>query len=136
MERKANVQSFIKKWDGVRLHDAGSYVSDEFRTFQRAFFAAMRKIAKSVGGEVVNPSYGHYDMSGFVKRGDKFVYFNYSNIDRTMVRLTEQPSYRCVMYVRTAEDEKDYRGGRNHNVSFENCEWVISKLLDEEHKRV
>ena len=34
------------------------------------------------------------------------------------------------MYVRTAKDAKDYRGGTNNFVSFEECESVIKRLLE------
>ena len=54
-----DVKAFIRKWNGRTLEDDGFCVSKEFHSFQVAFFNAMRKIAKSLGGEVVNPSYGH-----------------------------------------------------------------------------
>lgn len=135
MENKARIGGFVRKWDGVRLLDAGSYVSGEFKEFQYEFFAAMRKVAKAIGAEVVGACYGHYYMSGFIRRGDKFVYFCYENLDRTLVRLKDRPTSNFAMYVRTAADERDYHGGTNENVSFEKCESVIDKLLNKEHKR-
>jgi hypothetical protein len=100
----------------------------------------MRKIAKSLGGELVNQSYGHYDMSGFIKRGDRYVYFNYSNCgNRTHVELKARSIYDygalCPMYCRTAANEKDYRGGHNEWTSVETCEELFDTLLNREHKR-
>ena len=93
----------------------------------------MRKIAKSLDGEVVNPSYGHYDMSGFIKCGDKYVYFSYDNGcgrgGRTHVALKNDGNWLQPMYCRTAKDERDYRGGYNNNCYFEDCEKVIERLL-------
>ena len=130
----ADVKAFIRKWNGRTLEDDGSYVSKEFHSFQVAFFNAMRKIAKSLEGEVVNPSYGHYDMSGFIKRGDKYVYFNYSNGcgrgGRTHVVLKDNGNWFQPMYCRTAKHERDYRGGYNNNCYFEDCESVIERLLN------
>lgn len=131
----ADLKSFIKKWDGRTLEDDGAYVSKEFHSFQVAFFNAMRKIAASLDGEVIKPCYGHYDMSGFIKRGDKYVYFNYSNCgNRTHVVLKDNSmnSYGalCPMFVRTAANEKDFRGGYNNWTSMETCESVIERLLD------
>ena len=134
----ADVSSFIKKWNNRTLDDAGSYVSTEFHSFQLSFFNAMRKIAKGLGAEVVNPLYGHYDMSGFVRRGDKYVYFCYSNGlglgGRTHVALRNDGHWFEPMYCRTAANDKDYRGGSNNGCYFEDCEKVIERLLNTEHK--
>ena len=139
----ADVKAFIRKWHGRTLDDDGCHVSKEFHSFQVAFFNAMRKIAKSLGGEVVNPSYGHYDMSGFVKRGDRYVYFSYSNCcgcgGRTHVTLKETSVYSnedcCNLLIRTAANEEDYSGGTNNYSSFETCEEMINKLLNMEHRK-
>lgn len=138
----ADLRAFIRKWNGRTLDDAGCYVSKEYHSFQVAFMNAMRKIAKSLGGELVNPSYGHYDMSGFIRRGDRYVYFSYDNGigygGRTYVALRENNSrqgYHCPMLLRTAAHERDYTGGGNHFEAFEACEAVIDKLLDTEHKK-
>ena len=133
-----DVKSFIRKWNGRQLEDDGSVVSKEFHSFQVAFFNAMRKIAHGIGGELLKPSYGHYDMSGFIKRGDKYVYFSYSNVgNRTCVSLkgTNLNGPRRPLYFRTAANDRDYRGGYNNFTSFEECEELIDKLLNTEHKR-
>lgn len=131
----ADIKSFIRKWNGRTLDDAGSHVSKEFHSFQVAFMNAMRKIAESLGGEVINPSYGHYDMSGFIKRGDRYVYFSYDNGcgvgGRTHVVLKGDGP----LLLRTAAHGRDYRGGTNNYEPFETCEEVISKLLNTEHRR-
>ena len=129
----ADVKTFIRKWNGRTLEDDGFRVSKEFHSFQVAFFNAMRKIAASLGGEVVNPNYGHYDMSGFIKRGDRYVYFNYDNGcgrgGRSHVALRNDGNWLQPMYCRTAKNERDYRGGYNNNCYFEDCEEVIERLL-------
>ena len=136
----ADIKAFIRKWNGRTLQDDGCYVSKEYHSFQVAFFNAMRKIAKSLGGELVNQSYGHYDMSGFIKRGDRYVYFSYGNCcNRTHVELKARSIYDygalCPMYCRTAANEKDYRGGSNEWTSVETCEERFDTLLNREHKR-
>ena len=134
-----DVKNFIKKWHGRTLEDWGSVVSPEYHSFQVSFFNAMRKIAKGIGAEVVKPSYGHYDMSGFIKRGDKYVYFSYSHCgNRTQVLLKDTSLYygaSSPLLIRTAENEKDYHGGSNNYAAFEVCEEMIDKLLNTEHRR-
>ena len=131
----ADIRAFIKKWNGRTLQDDGSVVSKEYRSFQTAFINAMKKIAASLGGEVVNTSKGHYDVSGFIKRGDKFVYFIYDNglsiHGRTYIALKGGMDCGChgAMLVRKADNEHDYRGHTNNFPAFERCEVLIERLL-------
>ena len=131
-----NITSFLRKWNGKTLQDDGSRVSKEFHSFQVAFFNAMRKIAKGLGAEVVKPSYGHYDMSGFIKRGGKYVYFNYDNSigygGRTHIILKGEYNYGChaPFLIRTAANDTDYSGGHNNFCPFSQCEELIEKLLN------
>ena len=123
----ADVKAFIKKWHGRTLEDDGCRVSKEFHSFQVSFFNAMKKIAESMGAELVNRLYGHYDMSGFIKRGEHYVYFSYSaslSGPRSSCILKDNYNSRgcCApMLFRTAESDHDFRGGSNNFESFENC---------------
>lgn len=136
-----DVNAFIRKWHGRTLQDDGCYVSKEFHSFQVAFFNAMRKIAKNNGADIVNTSYGHYDMGGFFKKGDKYVYFIYSNGcgfgGRTYCSLKYDKhsygNYGCTqpLMIRTAKHERDYKGGANHFCPFSECEELILKLINE-----
>lgn len=132
-----DVKAFIKKWHGRTLQDDGCYVSKEFQSFQVAFFNAMRKIAKNNDAEIVNISYGHYDMSGFFKKGDKYVYFNYDNSccwgGRTYCSLKRSKysyTYHQPLLIRTAKHERDYTGGMNNFCPFSECEEMIVRLLN------
>ena len=137
-----DIKSFIKKWNGRTLEDWGSHVSKEFQLFQVAFMNAMRTLAKSINAEVVSTSYGHYDMSCFIRRkyddgSEKYVYVSYSNGcgygGRTHVILKggrEWDNSCCApLLIREAEHEKDYRGKVNHFEPFESCAGLIDKLL-------
>ena len=126
----ADVKNFIKKWNHRHLEDWGSVVSPEFKSFQTAFINAMKKIAESCGGELVKSNKGHYYMSGFIKKGDKYIYFSYSSLDRTHVLLTPDYSSFPPMCVRTAQSDTDYHGGTNNNLAFSECEAVIQRLLE------
>lgn len=120
---------FIKKWNMKPLADTGTYVSKEFNAFQNAFKREMDKIAQNVGGTLVRFIKGHYDVCGFIERNGKYVYFDYSS-SLCGNRSTPHLKDRMAMYVRTAKDAKDYRGGTNNFVSFEECESVIRELLE------
>lgn len=122
---------FVKKWNGKKLLDTGSYVSKDFSTFQNAFKRQMKTIAEDMGATLVSFNKGHYYMSGFIEKNGHYVYFCYSRIwNRSTPNLMDNGS----MYVRTAKDAKDFRGGMNHNISFYNCPTIINKLINTEHQ--
>lgn len=122
------MEQFIKKYHNRVLEDWGSVVSPEFKTFQGAFKRYMSKVAESIGATLVEFSKGHYDVSGFIRRGEKYVYFSYSNFcgSRTHVDLFGNTPFMC----RTAKDSKDYRGGSNNWVSVAECAYRIDYLLN------
>lgn len=130
-----NLTSFIRKWHNKVLEDCGCSVSKEFHSFQVAFINQIRKIAANNGAEVVKASYGHYDMSCFIKKGENYLYISYSNsldrLGRTHVILK---GYNIGLLppvlVRTAKDANDYHGGTNHFCQFNECEELIVQLFN------
>ena len=128
----------IRKWNGKTLPDWGCCVSPEFHSFQLDFIKAMKKIAKTIGAEIINHSYGHYDVSGFFKKGSNYVYFSYSNGlgygGRTHIILKGGHEWDCgccaPLLIRSAKNEKDYTGGPNNFRPFIQCEELIEKLLN------
>ena len=121
---------FVTKWNGVKMIDAGAYVSKDFSNFQNAFKREVKNICTSIGANLVSYSKGHYDMSGFIERNGKYVYFSYSNSccagGRTCANLTNIGP----LYCRTAQHAKDYTGGANHHVPFTEMEQTIDRLLN------
>lgn len=110
------MKKFIKKWHGKGIQDDTIYTSEEFKSFARQFFNAVKR--EFPGDEVVNRRTGHYYLSCFIKRGDKYVYVSLS------VPRGEHPldmSRRDAMggiLIRRAKDEKDYTGGSNHFTNY------------------
>lgn len=96
------------------VEDDGTYMSEEAKKFARDFKRRLSVNAKERGMSVVNFSVGHYFISSFLKRADKFVYFSYY-IPRyeAPFDFNRQDCYEGFL-VRTAEHEKDYRGGHNN----------------------
>ena len=130
----ANLDSFIKKWNGRTLQDDGCYVSKEYKSFQTAFINAMKKIAAELGGEVVNASKGHYDVSGFIRVGDSYIYFSYDTSlcdgGRTHIILKPNNCWLEPLLIRTAKSDRDYTGGCNNYAPFSQCEQLIRRLLN------
>lgn len=131
----ANILPFVRKWNGRTLEDAGCYVSKDYKSFQTAFINAMKKIAEDLGGEVVGANKGHYDISGFIQVGEKFIYFNYDTSlcpgGRTHIWLKDTSScWMQPLLIRTAKHAKDYTGGCNNYASFVDCQQLIERLLN------
>lgn len=133
---KTDIKAFLRKWDGRTLSDYGSVVSPEYKSFQTAFANVFKKIAKTMGGDVVRVIKGHYDLCCFMKFGDKYIYIDYDNCvgygGRTYVNLQDSPmNVAQKLLVRRAESERDYKGSYNNFCTLENLERMITYLLDD-----
>lgn len=120
------ITAFIKKYDNLRMTDAGACVSQDFSSFQNAMKREVKRLAEEIGATLVSFSKGHYDMSWFIEKDGKYVYGSYSNMDRAKVNLTGHGA--C--YVRTASGPKDYHGGTNVHCTFEEIQEKINQLLN------
>lgn len=115
---------FYNKWNGRPLQDDGSTVSKAYRGFQRAFKNALADMAADLGARLAWFDSGHYDESAMFERGGKFVYLNHTN----NVFRRSVPSFDSTL-VRTAQHEKDYRGGTNMFVRWPYLTNEIDRLL-------
>lgn len=131
-------KDFIKTWDGRRLEDWGSTVSKEFKSFQQAMKREVKRLAEDKGAVLVDWHNGHYDMTGVLERDGLFVYFHYSNLDRTKVVLTPKNSgWLGCSLMRTMKHAKDWTGGTNNNVEFSQFTETMERLFREQaHKRL
>jgi len=124
---------FYNKYNHVFLEDAGCYVSEEYKQFQKDLYKEMKGIAKNIDAEVVSKNHGHYFESYFFKRGDSYVYLHHEALGyRTEIDLDSYNDF----YIRTAANEKDYRGGANHTTCYMNFANDIDRLLNIEHRQV
>lgn len=90
------------------------------------FFRDLKKHIKSIlpeGSELVNFKPNHFDGSGFVKRGDKYVYISISD-----VRYFKDQWYN-QMLIRTAKHDKDWTGGSNGYTDLPNFKKNVERLL-------
>lgn len=122
------MKKFIKKWNGKGIQDNITCTSEEFNSFARQFFNAVKR--EFPDDEVVNRSRGHYDLSCFIERGDHFVYVSFS-VPRGECPL--DMSRRDAMggvLIRRAKDEKDYTGASNHFTSFFSFKEDVESLFN------
>lgn len=125
-------KDFIKTWDGRRLEDWGSVVSKEFKSFQQAMKREVKRLAEEEGVSLAYWSNGHYDMTGVLERDGLFVYFSYSNLDRTHVVLTPKGGWHNCVLMRTMKHAKDWTGGSNNNIEFSQFTETMKRLFREQ----
>lgn len=113
------IQKFIKEYDGIIIEDQLSVTCKEFKDFCRKLKSALKKEALVTGFDDISLKPGHYDMFGFFRKADKYVYWSY-RVERydTPTDLKRSDYMHGVLY-RTAENEKDYKGGHNRYTSLE-----------------
>ena len=95
-----------------------NFFKGEFIPIARKEF---RALAKKLGAELTF-SGNYFEFSALFKSGDKYIYVHVGD-----VRYNNW--YDCVLY-RTAEDEKDYRGGANCYCSYDKLEEELSDLFE------
>lgn len=114
---------FEKYCDGTwEVQDDGGVTSKEFDQFSRDFKSALKEICGR-DWEVTKYSKGHYFVSTFLRNRsnpEKFLYLNISDIRHF-------PNWHTSILYRTAENEKDYRGGTNQYSSLENLKDALER---------
>lgn len=113
------IQKFIKENDDIVIDDMSNEASvnakksESFMKFCKELKSALRKEAKMVGFDDVTLKPNHYDMSGFFKKDDKYVYWSFSAERYGTPTSLKKSGVNGFLY-RTAESDKDFRGGNNH----------------------
>ena len=105
--------NLVRKYNGKVLDDAGAYKSDEFIQFAKDMKSTIRDICKEAGAELVKFSVGHYDVSGFVAKDGRYVYFSYNEPRNLPIDFDRRDCMQGIL-MRTAQHDKDYTGGRNN----------------------
>ena len=125
------MDKFLKEYDGHRFEDWGTTCSTDFKSFCRKFKNYLKR--NLPGCEVIGFKANHYDTSGFIKKGEHFVYVSYSWNRFSPVDINEDGT-RGVLY-RVAHSEKDYRGELNHFVSLKEIPEAIKEMIKVEEAK-
>ena len=103
--------------------ESSSSLTNEFVAFAKMFIQRIKQVSAANGLTVLNPSRGHFYVSGFVRNNttEKMAYFSISD-----VRYFPEQWHRNIL-IRSAQHEKDYTGGDNQSATLENIgECLIS----------
>lgn len=104
-----------------RHYESSSSVTEEYMVGKRNFRSVLKKMFK--GDNIIIGSCPHFEFTGFVNRGTKYVYFSTGDL-----------RWKSNMLVRTAKHDKDWTGGHNNFVNYdddfdENFKTKVEQLL-------
>ena len=114
------LSAYIEKFKKVPF-ESSCYETPQFKAFFNGFKKSLKADLEGSGIELANISKGHFTISGFLKRGEKFVYFSVRDV-------RDYDWHRQVLY-RTAKSNKDYTGGQNRYCSFGGLVKSCERLL-------
>lgn len=117
--KKFNEKYCDRTWE---VQDDGGVTNKEFDQFSHDFKSVLKEIC-SPDWEIAKYSKGHYYVSAFLRNvanPEKFLYLNVGDI-------RHDPNWHGRILYRTAENEKDYRGGTNQYSSLENLQSVLER---------
>lgn len=123
------INKLYKKHNCIGVEDAGAYRSEEFNALAKSMRTAFRNSAKARGFELESFNIGHYYVSGFFKKEDKFVYFSW-DCPRGGYAIDFNKYDPCSGFLyRTASGPRDYHGGTNHFCGLPEFMDAVEKLF-------
>ena len=97
--------------------ESSTVKTSEFKALASAFKTALKKELQTLGATMTAYSVGHFYINGFFRKDGKCYYFSFGDV-RGMEFVLKRGDKVRMMY-RTANDEKDFRGGGNNWVYVE-----------------
>ena len=121
----------FKKWDGKAVKDNGAFMSEEAKSYVRAFRTYLKRSFSEA--EIVGFKPNHYDTSGFLIIDGVCVYVS-MEVPRWGARINfSDGGYAGGILYRTAKDIHDFRGDENHFTSMfelvENIKALVNRKL-------
>ena len=113
----------MKKWL-THEFSSGGYAGDDFKSFARAFKTALKKQVEGKNIDIASYSVGHYYVSGFLQRGDEYIYFSIPD-----VRYFNNEWNNNILF-RTAKSLRDYTGGSNNFTSLKDFGSSVERLFN------
>ena len=111
------MDKFLREYHGHRFEDEGAYCSKDFKSFATKFKNYLKRTLPA-DCEVVRHNCGHYYLSGFIRRGNAYIYYSYSWDRINPVDIRRDDCFGGVL-VRHAASDADYRGEHNNFTSIE-----------------
>lgn len=118
------LQKFYQKWQNQSVEDYGAYMSPSAKQFAKDIKAVIKEIAINNGASLEWFNINHYDVSGMIKKDEKYIYFH-----RDIERYNKSINLSHNLLIREAKHAKDFTGGRNNYCNFEEFESTMNYLF-------
>jgi len=112
----------MKKWYNYKFQSAPRTGAD-FKQFAKDLRKEIKRQLRQTGCQMAKYNVGHFEVSGFVEKDGKFVYFCVGDV-------RYKPNWHADVLIRTAESTTDFRGGMNNRTSLESFGENVRKLLE------
>ena len=107
------MDKIYKKYQGHTIENGFSETSPDFKKFA-SYVKKRMKIAAADRGIVLEDFIvGHYFISGFFRKNEKWAYFSFDECRNSPLDFTAKDCWKGFL-MRTAKNSKDYTGGTNH----------------------
>jgi len=105
----------------------GEYTGQDYKTFQNKYINYLKTICTQNNWQLVNVGRNHYCFTAFVKDNERhYIYISISD-----VRYFKNKWYNNIL-IRTATDERDYRGGNNYYTKLPRLQYAIQEMFNKE----
>lgn len=105
-----------------------SETSPDFKKFA-GYVKRRMKIAAADRGIVLEDFIvGHYFISGFFRKNEKWAYFSFDECRNSPLDFTAKDCWKGFL-LRTAKNSKDYTGGTNHYTNLKGFMPLLEQLL-------
>ena len=98
----------IKKYG--QEFESSSALTPQFKDFWLCFNREFKKVLKELGAVEFKLNRGHFEVSGFFRLADDRIYY---------ISLSDVRWFKGSMLIRTAKNFKDFSGGSNGSVKFD-----------------
>lgn len=123
------LSDFYDKYQKTLIEDAGSVVSEEFKTFAQDFRQILRNVCKHNGWKLAGFQIGHYSVRAFFcEENKKFIYINFAPSRHIELDLDRKDALAGIL-IRRADSLSDFKGHTNHFTNVLNLDSDAVKLM-------
>lgn len=121
------MDKIYKKYQGHTIENGFSETSPDFKKFA-SYVKKRMKIAAADRGIVLEDFIvGHYFISGFFRKNEKWAYFSFDECRNSPLDFTAKDCWKGFL-LRTAKNSKDYTGGTNHYTNLKGFMPLLEQL--------
>lgn len=121
-----NVKNYVENIYKVARYDGPISYGPDDSNFKRVYGNYMKAIAKANGYELLGiKSHPYCEYTCFFKKGNKYIYVASGDFRKVSY------GYEFDILFRVAENEKDFRGGRNQYCKIEDIESNLIRCFED-----